>query len=294
VLVTGETGTGKEMIARALHFTSKRHHRPFVAVNCAAIPRELIEAELFGHEKGAFTGAAQRRVGRIEAAAGGTLFLDEIGELDLSMQSKLLRVLQEKEFSRLGNNRSIEVDFRLIASTNRDLREEIARGHFREDLFYRINVFPIHIPPLRERTDDIPALASFFLDSFSRAFGRDFRDVSAEASEFMKQYKWPGNIRELRNVIERICIMGHGPTLLPEHLPQEIRGIVPAALSSTLSGGTAPLLPADAGLDDAVMEFEKTIIRQALDKTRGNVLQTANLLKIPRGTLRYKMDKYGL
>jgi len=214
--------------------------------------------------------------------------------MELYMQGKLLRVLQERTIRRVGGLKDIPIDVRVIAATNRNLQDKIADGSFREDLFYRINVFPIHIPPLRERTDDIPALASYFLDSFSRAFGRDFRDVSADASELMKQYKWPGNIRELRNVIERICIMGQGPALLPEHLPQEIRGIAPAAVSSAGAAGSAPNLPVDTGLDDAVMEFEKALIRQALDKTRGNVLQTANMLKIPRGTLRYKMDKYGL
>jgi DNA-binding NtrC family response regulator len=194
----------------------------------------------------------------------------------------------------VGGLKDIPIDVRVIAATNRNLQDKIADGTFREDLFYRINVFPIHIPPLRERTDDIPPLAAYFLDTFSRAFGREFRDVSTETSELMKQYKWPGNIRELRNVIERICIMGHGPALLPEHLPQEIRGISPTTASSAVTTGPFPLLTADMGLDDAVMEFEKSIISQALDKTRGNVLQTANLLKIPRGTLRYKMDKYGL
>jgi two-component system response regulator AtoC len=203
-------------------------------------------------------------------------------------------VLQERTIRRVGGLKDIPVDVRVIAATNRNLQNKIADGTFREDLYYRINVFPIHIPPLRERTDDIPALAAYFLDSFSRAFGRDFRDVSAESSELMKQYKWPGNIRELRNVIERICIMRSGPTLLPEHLPQEIRGSAPTAGPSAVAGAGIPALPADMGLDDAVMEFEKALVRQALDKTRGNVLQTANMLKIPRGTLRYKMDKYGL
>jgi DNA-binding NtrC family response regulator len=294
VLVTGESGTGKELVARAIHDLSDRKDASFVGINCASLPANLLESELFGHEKGAFTNAVSRKPGLFEEAHLGTIFLDEIGELDLSMQAKLLRVLQERTIRRVGGLKDIPIDVRVIAATNRNLQDKIADNSFREDLYYRVNVFPIHIPPLRQRTDDIPTLAAYFLDTFSRAFGRDFHDVSTEASELIKRYKWPGNIRELRNVIERICIMRHGPTLLPEHLPQEIRGSSPSAVSPGLTGGNFAHLPADTGLDDAVMEFEKAIISQALDKTRGNVLQTANMLKIPRGTLRYKMDKYGL
>ncbi len=294
VLITGESGTGKELVARAIHDLSDRKHAAFVGINCASLPASLLESELFGHEKGAFTNATSRKPGLFEEAQLGTIFLDEIGEMDLSMQAKLLRVLQERTIRRVGGLKDIAIDVRVIAATNRNLQDKIANGTFREDLFYRINVFPIHIPPLRERTDDIPALAAFFLDSFSRAFGRDFREVSAEAAELMKLYKWPGNIRELRNVIERICIMKQGPALLSEHLPQEIRGIPQNSALPSAMGGSATLLPVDAGLEEAVMDFEKALISQALQKARGNVLQTANILKIPRGTLRYKMDKYGL
>jgi transcriptional regulator with PAS, ATPase and Fis domain len=294
VLVTGESGTGKELVARAIHDLSDRKDASFVGINCASLPANLLESELFGHEKGAFTNAVSRKPGLFEEAHLGTIFLDEIGELDLSMQAKLLRVLQERTIRRVGGLKDIPIDVRVIAATNRNLQDKIADNSFREDLYYRVNVFPIHIPPLRQRTDDIPTLAAYFLDTFSRAFGRDFHEVSSEASELMKLYKWPGNIRELRNVIERICIMRHGPTLLPEYLPQEIRGSSTSAVSAGMTGGHFAHLPADTGLDDAVMEFEKAIISQALDKTRGNVLQTANMLKIPRGTLRYKMDKYGL
>ena len=294
VLVTGESGTGKELVARAIHDLSDRKDAAFVGINCASLPASLLESELFGHEKGAFTNAASRKPGLFEEAHNGTIFLDEIGEMDLSMQVKLLRVLQERTIRRVGGLKDIPIDVRVIAATNRNLLNRIAEGSFREDLYYRINVFPIHIPPLRERIDDIPVLASYFLDSFSRAFGRDFREVSRAASERMQKYKWPGNIRELRNVIERICIMKSGPTLLPEHLPQEISDTSPAnGLSSQSGGKSAPLAP-DKGLEDAVAEFERDIICQALEKTRGNVLQTANILRIPRGTLRYKMDKYGL
>lgn len=295
VLITGESGTGKELIARAIHDLSDRRDAAFVAINCASIPAALLESELFGHEKGSFTSATVRKTGLFEEAHRGTIFLDEIGEMDLAMQAKLLRVLQERIIRRVGGLKDIDIDVRIITATNRNLLDKISTGSFREDLFYRINVFPIHIPPLRERGEDISLIASYFLDTFSRSFGRDFKALSPEAALLMGKYRWPGNIRELRNVIERICIMNYGPDLLPEHLPPEIRGVVqntgtaiPGQLPKTVQ------LPVDTGLDDAVMNFEKDIIRTALEKTHGNVLQTATLLKIPRGTLRYKMDKYGL
>ncbi len=295
VLITGESGTGKELIARGIHDLSDRRDAAFVAINCASIPAALLESELFGHEKGSFTSAIARKTGLFEEAHHGTVFLDEIGEMDLSMQAKLLRVLQERTIRRVGGIKDIDIDVRIIAATNRNLQKKISIGSFREDLYYRINVFPIHIPPLRERKDDIGIIASYFLDTFSRSFGRDFKALSPEAAKLMEEYSWPGNIRELRNVIERICIMNYGPTLLPEHLPEEMRGTAPSGDSLT-AGQTAPpvRLPADTGLDDAVMNFERNIIRQALEKSGGNVLQTAAMLKIPRGTLRYKMDKYEL
>jgi two-component system, NtrC family, response regulator AtoC len=294
VLITGESGTGKELVARAVHDLSDRKDAPFIAINCASIPAALLESELFGHEKGSFTGASSRKKGLFEEAHGGTVFLDEIGEMDFGMQAKLLRVLQERTLRRVGAVKDIGIDVRVIAATNRDLKLRIADKSFREDLYYRLNVFPIHIPPLRERTDDIAPLASFFLDGFSRSFGRDFRDVSPEAGRLMEQYAWPGNIRELRNVIERICIMRSGPTLLPDHLPQEIKDLQSGPNSA--QGLTAQLayLPEDLGLEEAICAIEKSLIEQALGKTAGNVLQTALNLKIPRGTLRYKMDKYGL
>lgn len=295
VLITGESGTGKELVARAIHDLSARHDAAFVAINCASIPAALLESELFGHEKGSFTSATGRKTGLFEEAHHGTIFLDEIGEMDLTMQVKLLRVLQERTIRRVGGIKDIDIDVRIIAATNRNLLEKISSGSFREDLFYRINVFPIHIPPLRERGDDISVIASYFLDTFSRSFGRDFKALSPEAAGLMEEYNWPGNIRELRNVIERICIMNYGPMLLPEHLPLEIRGATSNNGSFNAHRPPQPVqLPIDSGLDDAVMDFEKNIICQALEKTRGNVLQTAAMLKIPRGTLRYKMDKYGL
>lgn len=291
VLVTGESGTGKELVARAIHDLSDRKEAPFIGINCASIPATLLESELFGHEKGAFTGAGSRKSGLFEGAHHGTVFLDEIGEMDMAMQTKLLRVLQERTIRRVGGLKDIAIDVRVIAATNRNLQDRIANGSFREDLFYRLNVFPIHLPALRQRSADIAGLTSFFLDSFSNAFGRDFCGVSPEALHLMERYAWPGNIRELRNVIERICIMNHGPELRAEHLPVEIRGTT--ADIATLTASTPPL-PPDKGLEDAVMDFEIAIIQQALSLTKGNVLQTASLLKIPRGTLRYKMDKYGL
>jgi DNA-binding NtrC family response regulator len=293
VLITGESGTGKELVARAIHDLSDRREAAFVAINCASIPASLLESELFGHEKGSFTSATGRKTGLFEEAHHGTIFLDEIGEMDMAMQAKLLRVLQERTIRRVGGIKDITIDVRIVAATNRNLLDKIAAGSFREDLFYRINVFPITIPPLRERTDDISIIAAYFLDTFSRSFGRDFKSLSPEAAQLMADYRWPGNIRELRNVIERICIMNYGPDLLPEHLPQEIRGMPPVNISSALhQTPNNSALPADCGLDDAVMNFEKNLIRLALEKNGGNVLQTAATLKIPRGTLRYKMDKY--
>ena len=293
-LITGESGTGKELVARAIHDLSDRKERPFIGINCASIPANLLESELFGHEKGSFTGATARKTGLFEEANRGTLFLDEVGELDMATQAKLLRVLQERIIRRVGGVKDIPIDVRVIAATNRNLQENIVARSFREDLFYRINVFPIHIPPLRERTEDIELLAAFFLESFSRAFGRDFHGIDPAATAFMKRYSWPGNIRELRNVIERICIMRSGPTLTAEDLPLEISGVRQLAMVAEKQNSVGTALPDGTGLEDAVAEFERGIIREALKKTNANVLQTASLLKIPRGTLRYKMDKYGL
>jgi len=295
VLVTGESGTGKELVARGIHDLSDRKDAAFVAINCASIPATLLESELFGHEKGSFTSANSRKSGLFEESHHGTIFLDEIGEMDMSMQAKLLRVLQERTIRRVGGLKDIAIDVRVIAATNRNLLDKISAGQFREDLFYRLNVFPIHIPPLRQRLEDIPVLAAYFLDSFSRSFGRNFVDVSPEALRLMKDYNWPGNIRELRNVIERICIMRSGPALLAEYLPQEIRGSAKLSFTQTITPPAASITPPpDMGLDDAVANFECAIIKQALAKSHSNVLQTAARLKIPRGTLRYKMDKYGL
>jgi two-component system, NtrC family, response regulator AtoC len=291
-LITGESGTGKELVARAIHDLSGRKDAPFIAINCASIPGNLLESELFGHEKGAFTGATARKKGLFEEAHLGTVFLDEIGEMDLTMQAKILRVLQERKLRRVGGAIDIAIDVRIVAATNRNLQRRIQEGTFREDLFYRLNVFPIHVPALRERVEDIEPLASFFLDEFSSSFGRSFSGISAKAAHLMNGYGWPGNIRELRNVIERICIMQPGPMLLPEHLPQEIKG---DAAPGTMGNQAAQRgLPASVGLDDAIAGYEKALIAEALERSGGNVQQTAQMLKIPRGTLRYKMEKYRL
>lgn len=275
-LIFGETGTGKELVARSLHFSGNRSSRPFVAVNCAAIPRDLVEAEMFGHEKGAFTGASQRRVGRIEAAAGGTLFLDEIGELDVSVQAKLLRVLQEKEFSRLGENNAIEVDFRLIASTNRNLRNDIQTGSFREDLFYRLNVVTIHIPPLRNRKRDIPKLALAFLDEFCVREGK-FLSLGAGVMEAFQAYAWPGNVRELRNIVEGLVVLAQKRKISVDDLPREISAVDEVRTVSPESIKT-------------LQELEISAIREALQLCNGNKSRVATLLGVSRKTL-YKRLK---
>ncbi|HZV82900.1 MAG TPA: sigma-54 dependent transcriptional regulator [Geobacteraceae bacterium] len=288
VLITGESGTGKELIAKTIHHLSDRREAPFIEINCASIPVNLLESELFGHEKGAFTDAGSRKPGLFEAANKGTIFLDEVGEMEPAMQAKLLRVLESRTVRRVGGTRTIDVDVRVIAATNRNMKEGIQQGLFREDLFYRLNVFPIHIPPLRERREDIPALASFFLEVYSRKFSKSFREIDPEAHRLLSAYHWPGNIRELKNTIERICIMQSGPALLPQHLPADI-GPSPSTTGRIFSGPVA-----EEGLEEAVNRFEREIISAALKECRGNVLQAAQMLKIPRGTLRYKMEKYDL
>ncbi|WP_298432040.1 sigma-54 dependent transcriptional regulator [Geobacter sp.] len=290
VLITGESGTGKELVARTIHHLSERREAPFIEINCASMPVNLLESELFGHEKGAFTDAGHRKPGLFEEANKGTIFLDEIGEMDISIQAKLLRVLEDRRIRRVGGTRNIEIDVRVIAATNRNLREKIREGSFREDLFYRLNVFPLHIPPLRERREDIPVLVKYYLDRYSRSFSRSFQEISPEALGLLEHYPWPGNIRELKNIIERTCIMHDGPTLLPGHLPREIspagapERAAPAAVAADLS----------LGLEAATDRYERQLIEAALATTGYNVLQAAQLLRIPRGTLRYKMARHGL
>lgn len=288
VLLTGESGTGKELIAKSIHHLSDRREAPFVEINCASIPVTLLESELFGHEKGAFTDAGRSKAGLFESANKGTIFLDEIGEMDPVMQAKLLRVLENRRLRRVGGNRDIEIDVRVIAATNRNLKDAIKEGRFREDLYYRLNVVPIHLPALRERREDIPLLATFYLEKYSRNFSRSFRSIHPDAISAMEHYSWPGNVRELKNVIEKICIMHNGQALLKEHLPPDL---TPQRQNDATT--CFAQLPEDIGLDQAVEAYESSLIRFALDKSGGNVLQAAAILRIPRGTLRYKMEKYG-
>jgi transcriptional regulator with GAF, ATPase, and Fis domain len=257
ILIAGETGTGKELIARAIHKRSLRSSRPFVSVNCAAIPQSLIASELFGHEKGAFTGASQRRLGRFEMAEGGTLFLDEVGELPNETQIALLRVLQERQFERVGGNQPIRADVRVISATNRDLKAAMANGAFRSDLFYRLNVFPIEIPPLRERTDDIPILVEYFIDRYATEAGKKIRYASKESMELLQSYPWPGNVRELQNVIERSVILCETETFSVDE--------------SWLSHDTDQTVPASQPLVQMLATQEKALIETALAETRGQV-----------------------
>jgi two-component system, NtrC family, response regulator HydG len=279
VLLTGETGTGKELIARALHLEGRRRQKPFVAVNCAAIPRELIEAELFGHEKGAFTGAVSRRIGRVEQAAGGTLFLDEIGELDPAVQAKFLRVLQEKEVERLGGDKKIAVDFRLLSSTNRDLTQEVRSGGFREDLFYRINVVTIPVPPLRERREDIPMLVESFLQEFCSREGKVL-SVSAPVMRILQQYDWPGNIRQLRNILERATVMARGRMITEKDLPEELFKQFNA-------------LPANETFG-SLKEMEGRAIRAALERFQGNKSKAAKMLGMSRKTFYKRLNELNI
>lgn len=288
VLITGESGTGKELVAKGVHSLSDRKDHPFVAINCASVPAELMESELFGHEKGAFTGAVSRKTGLFEEADNGTIFLDEIGDMQPGLQAKLLRVLQERSIRRVGGTKDLPVNIRVVAATNRDLRSRILSGSFREDLYYRLNVVPLHLPPLRERGNDILLLAKYFLSHFGQAFGRSFTGISPAAEKMLLEYSWPGNIRELKNIIERFCIMASAPLLEPQHLPQELHhhppGVPPELISDSLENGLEPV----------VAELEKRLIAKAISLSEGNVLKAAQILKIPRGTLRYKMDKFGL
>ena len=283
VLVTGESGTGKELVARAIHDLSPRAEGPFVAVNCGAIPRELIESELFGHEKGAFTGATDRRIGRIESADGGTLFLDEIGELDPSVQVKLLRALQERTFERVGSSSTIQVDVRIVAATNRDLQHEVAQGNFREDLYYRIAVVPVHIPPLRERREDIRLLAQAFL-----ARSGTEKKLTPAALGSLEGYNWPGNVRELENAIEHGIALSVGDTIDQPDLPISIGRTGQAeALREQWRQG-------ERSFEDTVVRFETEILREALESHHWNQTRTANALGLTRRVLKLKMDKHGI
>jgi DNA-binding NtrC family response regulator len=301
VLITGESGTGKELVARALHENSSRKERPFIKVNCAAIPKDLMESELFGYERGAFTGAVTSKPGRFELASGGTLFLDEIAEIPVEMQVKLLRVLQESEFERVGGIKTIRVDVRLVAATNRDLKREIAAGNFREDLYYRLNVVPIALPALRERDADIPLLSSHFVDKFNARLKKTVSGIEPDAMDRLIAYGWPGNIRELENVLERAILFCDTQHVRLIDLPVEVREGVSETprLSSPPTSATEP--PGGLGADGlkeqvkaAMSRLERELIVRALDQTSGNVTHAARLLKISRKGLQLKMKELGL
>jgi len=304
VLITGESGTGKELIAKALHEQSPRHDEPLIKVNCAAIPDTLMESELFGYEKGAFTGATSSKPGRFELADKGTLFLDEIGEIPIEMQVKLLRALQEGEFERVGGIRTIKVDVRLVAATNRDLVSEIERGRFREDLYYRLNVVPIHVPPLRTRTDDVPDLVQHIMEKFRTRLGKDVTEVEPDALECLKHYGWPGNVRELENVLERTILFCSGGTISSGDLPEDVICASMPARSTpseelTVDGGDGEALPpGEASLKEIVRaeteRVERNLILAALKETGGNVTHAAKRLKISRKSLQNKMKELGL
>ncbi len=289
VLITGESGTGKELVAKALHYNSARRERPFIALNCAALPETLIESELFGHEKGSFTDATARRVGQFELANTGTLFLDEIGDLSAMTQAKLLRVLQEREFTRIGGVQPIKVDVRIVAATNKNLDELVRKGLFREDLYYRINVIALYLPPLRERGEDVPLLAKHFLAKRVEEEKRPHIEFGKEALELLTRYPWPGNVREMENIIEQAFIWSQNASqITPEHLPTILKS---DSRSSSLRDDT---LAGRMSLEKAVMEFEREIILDALKRTNYVQTHAANLLGISRRMLKYRMDTLGI
>ena len=284
VLIQGESGTGKELIARAIHFHSKmRSNKSFVAVNCSALPESLLESELFGHEKGAFTGAAGRRIGKFEQGNGGTIFLDEVGLMSPMTQAKVLRVLQEREFERVGGNELIKVDIRLISATNLNLEDAMKRGDFREDLYYRISVFPIKLPSLRERKEDIPLLAAFFLDKYSKQEDKNLESITPDALELLMAYHWPGNVRELENAVERAVVLATGKEITAKDLPSAVRSL-----------GEKKIYESDNTLSSWIEKLEEEALKQALLECEGNISQTAKKLGIGRATIYRKAKKYGL
>jgi transcriptional regulator with GAF, ATPase, and Fis domain len=286
VLLTGESGTGKEVVARFIHHGSRRSHGPFVAINCAALPDQLLESELLGHERGAFTGAVSAKPGRIEQASGGVLFLDEVGEMAPSVQAKLLRVLEEREFQRLGSTRLIHADIRVIAATNRDLQAAMRRGEFREDLYYRLGVFEIALPPLRDRRDDVLELADVFLEQIGATVGRPAAGMARDAKDQLLAYAWPGNVRELRNAIERAVILADGGHIRSEHLPVT----APPAAAPSVDGAAAPLPPGGVNLE----AIERSLVVKALAQARHNKTRAAKLLGLTRAQLYSRIEKYGL
>jgi Nif-specific regulatory protein len=282
VLLLGESGTGKELVANAIHYNSLQARQPVVKVNCAAIPGNLVEAELFGYEKGAFTGATKDKAGKFEVANNGTIFLDEIGSLMLESQGKLLRVLQEKELERLGSSKSIKVNVRLIAATNIDLGDAVETGRFREDLFYRLNVYPIYLPPLREREADVLLLSDYFLERYAREYGKNIKRISTPAIDALMHYHWPGNVRELENCIERAVLLCEDQVIHSYHLPPTLQTAEDTGTQQSLS------------LTDAVERFERDLLIDALKSSRGNMRRAANALKTTERIFGYKVKKYGI
>jgi two-component system response regulator AtoC len=285
VLITGESGTGKELVARAIHRNGPRREGPFVAVNPAAIVESLIESELFGHERGAFTGAHQRKLGKFELAQGGTLFLDEIGTLRAEVQAKLLRVLQEREIERVGGTRSIKIDVRVIAATNTNLKDAVSRGTFREDLYYRLNVVPIVVPPLRERAQDVPLLAEHFLRRDTRDFNKRIEGLSPEAVAALQAYRWPGNVRELENVIERCVVLAEGPVIQLNDLPLDV--LLPQQATRVRAAEALPL-------NEATDQFERQIVLRVLERVGWNLTEAGRILAIHRNSLRVKLARWGV
>ncbi len=294
VLIRGENGTGKELVARAIHYNSPRKTGPFIAINCGAIPENLMESELFGHEKGSFTGASERKIGKFQVANNGTLFLDEIGELKPEMQVKLLRVLQEKKFLPVGSNREVKSNARIIAATNRNLEKMIGENLFREDLFYRLNVMPIFLPPLRERKDDIEALVNYFIKKFSKSHPTEIDGISAEALTAMKNYKWPGNIRELENSVERAFIVENSNLIQITSLPDTVKAANPqaSAMATATSASQSKEVPGSLDFEVFKEQAEKEFIISALKANRGKINQTVAQANIPKNTLLRKIKKY--
>jgi len=311
-LITGESGTGKELVARAIYHHSNRSSQPFLAVNCAAIPEQLLESELFGHERGAFTGATLQRIGKFEQCNGGTIFLDEIGDMTPATQTKILRVLQSGTFERVGGNTPLRVDVRIIAATNKPLEEAVAARQFREDLFYRLNVVRLHIPPLRERREDVRLLVNYFLKKFAREQEAEPKSISTGVIKALEAYHWPGNVRELENVVRRALVVAKGDAILLSDLPSEIVG-QSGATSASAPISSAPTAVGDPGANDVVSlsrklfqwarkdpklklipAVERELVLQALKETAGNQVQAAKLLGITRATLRKRIEKFGI